>query len=361
MEIFGYFQRKLRKLSLDNFRLIHSLKTALGCLIGLAFVYYYNWPSGQWVPITIMVVMSAQAHFGGALKKAYMRFLGTFSGVMITLLVLSSFGNNEVATFIAVFIAIAFFAYIASGGGDISYAGTLGGVTVLLTLTGIGSNIHYAIQRGLYIVVGIIIALLVSRLVFPIHARDQLRLSIARAIRDLKKLYIKTLEPGFKGLSIIPDDKLDSLLLANFEDQPVLIAEAAAGSRNFHNHKKTCYIEIIKIERKIYRLMYFMRMILQQDNWLLKVMSEVHGIDELNALIENGLDELANCFEGLSVIPSCKINLRSALKNISHITKKMPDEKNTQKLLDEHSLIFFLKQIVKEIEDLHKIIEQIAA
>ena len=78
---------------LDYYRIIHSLKTAIACLIGLGVEKYYNWPSGQWVPITIIVVMSAQTHFGGALTKAYMRFLGTVAGVAISILTLFFFGK----------------------------------------------------------------------------------------------------------------------------------------------------------------------------------------------------------------------------------------------------------------------------
>ena len=73
---------------LNYYQVIHSIKTAIACLIGVTLEKYYNWPSGQWVPITIMVVMSAQTHFGGALRKSYMRLLGTISGVAVTVTVL---------------------------------------------------------------------------------------------------------------------------------------------------------------------------------------------------------------------------------------------------------------------------------
>jgi len=360
MEILKFFKKITKKPFFDDFRLIHSLKTAFGCLIGLGLVYYYQWPSGQWVPITIMVVMSAQAHFGGALQKAYMRFLGTFAGVGITLLVLTYFGNSEIATFIAVFFACAFFTYIASGGGNISYAGTLGGVTVLLTLTGIGTNVYFAIQRGLYIAVGIIIALLVSRLVFPIHARDRLRMSVAKALRDLRKLYISALALDKAGNFFSSGDKLDSLILSNFEDQPILIEEAAAGSRRFRSYNKAKYVEIVKIERKIYRLIYFIRMVLQQDESVGKIVPKISAICRLSVVIDKWLEELAKYIEAPHSIEINNVDVNADIKKISNIIKKMPDEHNIQKLLDEHSVLFFLEQIVREIDNLRKLVLQIS-
>jgi uncharacterized membrane protein YgaE (UPF0421/DUF939 family) len=359
MDFIKRVRKFAHKYSLDHYRLVHSFKTALGCLIGLALVSYLRWPSGQWVPITIMVVMSAQTHFGGALKKAYMRFLGTFCGIVITLLVLLTFDNNYIAMFATVFIACAIFTYIASGGGDLSYAGTLGGVTVILTLTGLNANIEYALERGVYIVIGIIIALLVSRLVFPIHARDRLRDSVAKALRDLQKLYIRTLESTRKELSIFTlDDRLDSVLLVNLDDQPSLIEEAAAGSSYFSRYRKTNYIEIVKIERKIYRLIYFMRRVLHEDEWLFKVMHKVKNMPELNAVIENSLTELANYFEN-DMSGSITIDLVECKKKIRQLIKEMPQEEKMQKLLDEHSLLFFIEQIVDEISGLYQLAEKI--
>lgn len=178
-------------LHLNYYRVMHGVKTAIACLIGLAIEKYYEWPMGQWVPITIMVVMSAQPHFGAAVRKAYMRFLGTISGVALVVATLWLFGDsNPIITFGTVFFASIIFAYIASSHGDISYAGTLGGVTVILVLTGQQVGILTAIQRGCYILIGIIIALLVSRFIFPIHARDRLRYHVAAALRNLGALLL---------------------------------------------------------------------------------------------------------------------------------------------------------------------------
>ena len=134
---------------LDYYRTIHSVKTAIACLLGLTLFKYFGWPTGQWVPITVIVVMSAQTHFGAALQKAYMRFLGTVAGIIIATSTLFLFHNNLAAMFVVVFLTCLCFTYIASGGGTISYAGTLGGVTVVLTLTGSSATIDQAIARGL--------------------------------------------------------------------------------------------------------------------------------------------------------------------------------------------------------------------
>lgn len=350
---FSFLQKLSHNYSLDYYRVIHGIKTGIGCLLGLLLVHYFNWPSGQWVPISVMVVMSAQTHFGGALQKAWMRFLGTLAGVLITILTLLFVGNNFLAISLVVFVACLIFTYIASGGGNISYAGTLGGVTVILTLTGIGTNINYAMERGFYIVVGIIIALLVSRLFFPIHARDRLRMKISRAMLDLKKLYIKTLEDYSAEKKDFFAEDLDRILLDNFTQQPSLINEAAFGSRQFNHYKKQYYIEIVKIERRIYRLIYFMQKILTEEKWLQKLVHKIKDVEELNYTIEASLDELAKYFASLS-LPHSEINLEVSIEKITKIIDALPYGDTAEKIIDEHSFLFFLEQIIKEVRDLQE-------
>ena len=90
-----------------NFRRIRLAPTLV--LIGLGIEEYYGWPSGHWVPITIMVVMSAQKHFGAAVQKALMRFLGTIVGVLLSVLVLWLFGDNTIVVFCTIFLAAIIF------------------------------------------------------------------------------------------------------------------------------------------------------------------------------------------------------------------------------------------------------------
>lgn len=337
-------------------RVIHSIKTGIACLIGLGLVKYFNWPTGQWVPITIIVVMSAQAHFGAALQKAYMRFLGTFAGVITTILTLLLFGNDAVAMFVVVFLACMFFTFIASSGGNISYAGTLGGVTVILTLTGTQADVSLAVMRGLSIVTGIVIALLVSRFIFPIHARERLRKHVAQTLRNLHEFYLMTVQIGISpNAPAVLGSALDKIIVDDLTVQQQLLREAIAGSRYFKRHQKSLFEEIIYIERKIYRLMFFICKELSEDQNVAKMISKIPGIVDLHLAIENSLNHLADCIENCTA-PQADPRFHNLLHTIMKITENLQSERDTQRMLDEHSFLFFLEQLVKEIDTLYKVL-----
>lgn len=330
----------LHHFNFNRYRVIHSVKTAIGCLIGVVIEKYYNLPSGQWIPITIMVVMSAQTHFGGALRKAYMRFFGTVSGILATTAVLYFFGNYISVIFVAVFVVCMIFTYVASSNGDISYAGTLGGVTMLLTLTGQQATIETAMQRGVYIVVGIIIALLVSRFIFPIHARNRFRYHVSTTLRNLQKLYHKTIqrEVDIKLVDIVAKDI--------YFDQPRLITEAASGSLSFSSNK-IFFTEIVNSERQLNRLINLIHLSLREDSLIVA--------KDFHKLIENSLSYLADCFENIKQ-PQAMTDLDNAVNKIAQLVEKTSKNDETFKIITEYSFVFFLEQILKELENMQKLI-----
>lgn len=353
-QLYHFFHRCLTHLHLDYYRTIHSCKTAIACLFGLGLAWYFRWPSGQWIPITIMVVMSAQPHFGGAVQKAYMRFLGTVAGVMITLVTLLLLHDNPAAVFGVIFLTCAFFTYIASAGGNISYAGTLGGVTVILTLASTQATPVLAIERGFYIVIGIVIALLASRFIFPIHAREALRFSIASVLRRLQRMYFETISHSVTELML--DDELDAAY-KKIVKQSQLLAEASAGSRYFKKFRERLFTTIINAERKLYRLINLMGkslLAIQQ----VKALHQLDGLEALHVAIENRLEELALYFEN-STLPQEAWHAGTLLQQVLISAKSLPCESNVDLVLQEHSYLFFLEQIVNEMEKIHLTIIEI--
>lgn len=351
----------LQHCNYNYYRIIHSVKTAIGCLIGVAIEKYYNLPSGQWIPITIMVVMSAQTHFGGALRKAYMRFLGTVSGIAVTVTVLYFFGNNIVVIFGAIFIVSMIFTYVASSHGDISYAGTLGGVTVLLTLAGQQVSVEMAIQRGFYIVIGIVIALLVSRFVFPIHARDRFRYHVATTLRNLQKLYHRVVQANIQlGKKEIDEEleNLENVIAADISfDQPRLISEAIAGSLIFAANK-IFFTEIVNSEHQLNRLINLISLSVCKFESSIGIKEHLVAVESLHKVIEDSLNYMADCFENIKQ-PKTMVNLREAINNVVQLVEKVPKKDKTYEAITEYSFIFFMELILKELENLGQLITKV--
>lgn len=352
----------LKHWNIDYYRTIHSIKTAIACLIGLAcsriLQVHLQWQMGQWIPITIMVVMSAQMHFGAALQKAYMRFLGTISGVAIALLTIGVFGDNPTTIIISciIFSACAIFTYIASSGDAISYVGTLGGVTTILTLWNQEVTIHYAIQRGIYIILGIIIAILVSRFIFPIHARDVLRSNVAKSLRGLGELYNKTIQVALVD-EYTADPTLDHMLTENIAAQPELIQEACIGSRLFAQNR-SAWNDILNIEHRLHRLINLLYKSLYEIQDISITQKQLNDLNSINTMITGILAELALCFKFTQPLQH-QSNIKSAIDRTNQTVSSLSTQDTANKIIGEHSLLFFIEQILKELETLQQITETI--
>src|SRR5436190_3578629 len=115
-------------------RLIHSFKTLIACLIGLALAKLSHLPSGQWIVITIIVVMCSQLYVGSVLQKSYLRFLGTLVGCLFAIIAILIAPNIQVAILGAIAVSAFVFSYIATGQESYPYTGTLGAVTTVIIM-----------------------------------------------------------------------------------------------------------------------------------------------------------------------------------------------------------------------------------
>ena len=185
---------QLAFLTKNKYIIINAFKTSLamviayfvGSLFGEIFpsqsVYY------RWMVITVLVVMSTQPNLGGALDKALMRFLGTLVGGFSAILIIFLFKNKSTQLFISVpFVIIS--VYFAGTVSKFSYAGVLACVTLAITIFNNDPSVGFAISRVVEISLGVIIALIVNRFVFPIRSEVRLRQSYVKTISQLKDFF----------------------------------------------------------------------------------------------------------------------------------------------------------------------------
>jgi uncharacterized membrane protein YgaE (UPF0421/DUF939 family) len=250
------------------------------------------------------------------------------------------------------------FTYIATEEGSISYAGVLGGVTVVLTLTGLNVDRYYALQRGFYIVIGIAIALLVSRFVFPLHARERLRSSVADTLCNLRNLYFAMVQGGKADAEKMHD--LNVHITKLIGEQIQLISEASLGSRYFALHKKALFKEIYSSERRLYRLINLMERSLNEAgaNEFINTMHQIPSIEEVHAIIEHSLDNLSECFARRDAIDG-GLNLAEFSDRLTQVLQNLPATEDMQKLIGEHSFVFFLQQIIEEIVGMQGLVKKI--
>jgi uncharacterized membrane protein YccC len=256
---FAKWRHQLRRL--DNDRLVHSLKTAIALLFGLLISYLFKLPlQGRWVVITILVVMCAQSRVGAILQKSYMRFLGTVIGASVASLTLWLVYPNVAFTILILCLATAVFSYIADSPSTWSEAGPLGAVTLIIIVITPNPNFYTVISRFLEINLGIIIALLVSRFIWPLHSRTQLRYILIDTLQNLKDLAQKLEEftPTNDDKSEKPQEVFENKILNNIGIQKKLFQEVMSESFGRSNLVVT-FKNILNAEREILRCITLMR------------------------------------------------------------------------------------------------------
>jgi uncharacterized membrane protein YgaE (UPF0421/DUF939 family) len=252
---------RFQLLRLDGDRLVHSLKTAIALLFGLLLSYLFKLPlQGRWVVITILVVMCAQSRVGAILQKSYMRFLGTVIGASVASLTLWLVYPNVVFTVLILCVATALFSYIADSPSTWSEAGPLGAVTLIIIVISPNPNISTVLSRFLEINLGIIIALLVSRFIWPLHSRTQLRYILIDTLQNLKNIAQQLEEFISINTDNIekPHEILENKVLNNIGVQKKLFQEVMSESFGRSNLDEV-FKNILYAEREILRCITLMR------------------------------------------------------------------------------------------------------
>ncbi|MCD6048579.1 MAG: yeeA [Gammaproteobacteria bacterium] len=270
---------------------INAVKTCIACAIGLVIAKGFHIEMGQWILMSIMVVMASQVHLGGARQKAYLRVLGTLAGAVVGGIALYFFAHSQIMTSVILLIACLMFAYIA--GGENGVPGTLGGATVIMILMNDPPNPRVIYMRPLEIILGIMIALVVSRFVFPIHATKRLIDNFVVSLEALKKLYEHIQD--FQGsvddaaqISPRAEEKLLNLFLA----QRKLLDEARSESQGKKLHLKLK--NMLKAERRLYRSILLMNYALYSNPRSTTIIKALASYQNLNAEVIQGLQMLSS-------------------------------------------------------------------
>lgn len=337
-----------REFNWQSFRSINSLKTAIACTIGYIIVLFSPLKQSSWIVVTIIVVMSAQSTIGGLLIKSYMRFWGTLSGAIVSIIILMILSHNHIAIGMVLFIAILFFTYIAGSNKDISAAGQLGSVTTAIILLAKDPSAITALTRFSEIMLGIIIALLVSRFVFPIRARDGLKLSMIKTLSNLKLHYQNCFDKIVKiNITVSPAEEL---IITAFAQQRKLIHEYES---EFHrkNNYTADYKDALENQRKIYRSINLMNYCTHVTDSAAELISQLQNLNEFNKQVESLFLALVKLIKEETKI-NCNTDLQTIFTLLKNESRLLLNDLDYEKTAAVNSFIFSAQYLVTELKNL---------
>ena len=172
--------------------LIHAAKTALAAALCWWLVQRFGWRDGYWGSISAIIVL--QSDVGSTVSASRDRLLGTLIGAAFGFS-FALFGSLPWNYILAVLAAM-----ILCGLLGLRNSSRLAGVTITIVMLveKTGPRWSLAMDRVSEVVLGIVVALAVTTLVFPDRARLRLRDGLAQEFLVLGALFEAVLQ-GFRG------------------------------------------------------------------------------------------------------------------------------------------------------------------
>ncbi|MCX0365069.1 FUSC family protein [Clostridium perfringens] len=163
-------------LKVKHLRVAYSLKLAIAVSVIMFIVDLFKIPQGRWIVTSVYVVI--QPYEEETLKKAIKRFKGTIIGVIIYISIFTFFPH--IIPLELLLLILMFFYFFQKDYDKKVVCTALMTLSLGLSRSTVGSLAFY---RFFFVIIGIGIALMVNKLIFP--------QSIKNSIYDLKERYLE--------------------------------------------------------------------------------------------------------------------------------------------------------------------------
>ncbi|HSQ87780.1 FUSC family protein [Romboutsia sp.] len=211
---FKLFNTMKENFNLNSLRFVYSIKLALAISLSMFLVQFFNIENGRWIVITIYVIM--QPYKEDTVVKAKKRFMGTLIGVTLFFVIFSTI-HDSIPKIIILIIAFLCYFYFKE------YDKKVMSITIVsLSSVSLVHNINIlSISRLIFIIIGILIALIINMYFFPYNISDSID-ELKYKYKKNSKEILKELNKVLKGNGDL--DKLIKLSLIVNQIESKLIA-----------------------------------------------------------------------------------------------------------------------------------------
>ncbi|WP_081433576.1 FUSC family protein [Laribacter hongkongensis] len=111
-----FWRRALSPYSIyRHYPVLHAVRVGLAYLLTVALVLGFDIPHGEWMSITVLIVMGSLPHLGSIFKKARQRAIGTAAGALAGILLIALFTKVAWLGYVLLVLAAAICGYLAIG------------------------------------------------------------------------------------------------------------------------------------------------------------------------------------------------------------------------------------------------------
>lgn len=354
MRFISALKNILQSFQWSSDRTINSIKITIACFIALCLVEFPGSPLNQWVLLSIVVVMS-QVNLGGILKKSYDRIMGTLIGALVAGIAVLFFEHHALILDIILLVSCLVFAYVAGGSGDNKQMSTLGSATAIMILLARPPSKSIIFLRPLEIIIGILIALLVTHFIFPIRATERLRMSLGEGLEQLKDLFEGEVD-AMNPESLAAIKKTEEKLLGVFVNQRALMKDSK--SERHHVIKKSTLYELVTHERQLHRAILLTAYTIQDNASAAAILLALPSYQKLKQEITERLNFFATVLKAHKITT---IPLITAI-DLTELVNALQECSTTEQLFEVRvhidAFIVAIQFFVKELAILAKKIQE---
>ena len=323
--------------------LIHAAKTALAAALCWGIALHFGVHDGYWGSISAIIVL--QSNFGATITASRDRILGTLIGAAFGF-TFSLFGTLPWNYIAAVLLAV-----ILCGLLGLRNSSRLAGVTITIIMLVQSSSSHWllALHRVGEVLLGIIVAILVSTFVFPDRARLRLRDGLAQEFLVLRGFFEAILQ-GFGGEPVANLAGLHQDALAMLRSNNSLL-DAARNEPSGGPGWREGLTMLSQFGRSIFDALVALEFAVQdshQDEYAKQLEPE---LGSLVADIQAGFQYVAKCIHGWRFhIPPSNLDLEG---DITRLEDRMAQVRHTgasfsqAEILRAYAVQLHLKQIAR--------------
>jgi uncharacterized membrane protein YccC len=263
-----------------------AVKTAIAGVVALAITTLFHLPEGYWAAISALIVM--QSNVGATVSASRTRLAGTAVGAVIGGLAVAVWGAHMLGFALAV--AIAFFICSLLRLAESQRLATVTVAIIMLTAHTASAWI-VALHRFSEVALGIIVALIISLILWPNHARRTVRQGLADTLAKLRDFYHAVMDV-YRGGDPAPADALRTQLATAIKRNSGLLDNALQEAFGPMKERESLALLVQQVER-IFHALETLEFALRDGNVDAYFRNFEPAVARLEAGVSSALDSLS--------------------------------------------------------------------
>jgi len=327
----------------------YGIKLALAGMLAFYIALLLRLDKPLWSVITVFMLMNAR-YFGAMTEKSVFRIMGTIAGGITGFLLTGSL-QQEPVVFLTLVAAVVAFSTTMFGQTHAPYAFLLFGLTTsVVAANGIAdpsNSWQVALARTEEVVLGVLVTLFVSALVWPVFARVEFKRAASRELLQLGREFGERAAIFLSGAAKPQRATASTGRLAAIRN----ILHAGSRESAFFRSRLPTYTGII---RNLSRIATAVEALEEPRILAEEARSLRPALDELRGAVENAFpavavpDPAAAC-AALDAVEAARTRLNAT------IPMRNPNEMSTRQALDLGAWIIAVEEIASCLADLHRL------